>query len=304
MKVYFKHVPCLAHFAILVLSLLPQSALNAFEFTEPGIYARFNVNDTSWIVRLEYSKAPRTVANFISLAEGTRQWVDISHGRLSQDPLYKDKIFHRVIEDFMIQGGSSNGLGNGSVGFFFKDEFHPDLKHDKAGILSMANRGPNTNGGQFFITVNPTPHLDNVHSVFGTVIDGLEEVIALSKVPTDVSDRPLESIVLKSIDIIRVGEEALSFSHQSLEDSLPNVYGVQNTSLSLSANSVLRLSWENEAPALYTLVWSNNFRDWFSQPMGGSTSIDLLITLEDNSLARMQDFVPENFFSVFAAEPD
>ena len=130
--------------------------------------------------------APNTVNNFISLI---------------QKGYYDGIIFHRVIDGFMIQGGDPTGTGRGGPGYKIPDEFHPDLKHDGPGILSMANAGPNTGGSQFFITLGPTPHLNNRHAVFGTVIEGLDVVKAIGKAATGPADRPLENIVMKKVTV-------------------------------------------------------------------------------------------------------
>ncbi len=148
-------------------------------------------------VKLFSDLVPKTVGNFVGLAEGTIPW---SGGT---GPLYKDVIFHRIIKNFMLQGGDPQGTGRGGPGYRFPDEFVASLKHDKPGILSMANAGPGTNGSQFFITTVPTPHLDNRHSVFGEVVNGMDIVHAIENVPTDPNDRPLEDVVLQSIEILR-----------------------------------------------------------------------------------------------------
>jgi len=133
---------------------------------ESGTYAVFDTTEGSFTVRLFEKEVPKTVANFVGLAEGTKEWRDPSTGEKKTGPYYDGIIFHRVISGFMIQGGDRLGTGTGGPGYNFGDEFHPSLRHSRPGILSMANAGPNTNGSQFFITLGPTPHLDNRHSVF------------------------------------------------------------------------------------------------------------------------------------------
>ena len=168
-----------------------------------GVYAQFVTTEGNFTVRLYNDHAPKTVENFVGLAEGTKEWSDPRTNEKVKQPYYDGVIFHRVIDGFMIQGGDPLGQGMGGPGYTFADEFHPDLRHDKAGILSMANRGPNTNGGQFFITLGPTPHLDDRHSVFGEVVDGMDVVRKIGSTRTAERDRPVNDIVIKSIKIER-----------------------------------------------------------------------------------------------------
>jgi peptidyl-prolyl cis-trans isomerase A (cyclophilin A) len=157
----------------------------------------------NFTIRLFDEEAPRTVENFVGLAEGTKQWSDPRTNQKVQRPYYDGTIFHRVIDGFMIQGGDPLGQGIGGPGYNFADEFDPKLRHNKAGILSMANRGPNTNGGQFFITLAPTPHLDDRHSVFGEVVEGSDVVSKIGRTPTGDRDRPLKDIVIQKVTIER-----------------------------------------------------------------------------------------------------
>ncbi|MFC7175964.1 peptidylprolyl isomerase [Halosegnis marinus] len=153
-------------------------------------------------IELFEDRAPNTVGNFVGLATGGKEWTDPDSGEtVTNEPLYEDVIFHRVIEGFMIQGGDPTGTGRGGPGYQFDDEFHDDLTHDGAGILSMANSGPNTNGSQFFITLDATPHLDGKHAVFGQVIDGMDVVEEIGSLPTDRQDKPREEAVIESIDV-------------------------------------------------------------------------------------------------------
>ena len=154
------------------------------------------------VIDLYGDRAPRTVENFVGLATGSKAWVDPQTGEsIDGDPLYDDVLFHRVIDGFMIQTGDPTGTGRGGPGYQFDDEFHDDLTHDKAGILSMANSGPNTNGSQFFITLDATPHLDGKHSVFGEVTDGMDVVEEIGSVRTDGNDKPYDDVVLQSVDV-------------------------------------------------------------------------------------------------------
>jgi peptidyl-prolyl cis-trans isomerase A (cyclophilin A) len=171
---------------------------------QPGTYAEFETSEGTFTIRLFDKEAPKTVANFVGLAEGTKEWRDPSTGEKKTAPYYDGVTFHRVIEGFMIQGGDRLGTGTGGPGFNFADEFHPSLRHTKAGILSMANAGPNTNGSQFFITLGPTPHLDNRHSVFGEVVEGMDVVKKIGSVPTGRQDRPVTPVVMKHVTIKRI----------------------------------------------------------------------------------------------------
>ena len=170
---------------------------------EPGTYAEFDTTEGSFTVRLFDKEAPKTVANFTGLAEGTKEWRDPSSGEKKKAPYYDGVTFHRIISGFMIQGGDRLGQGTGGPGYKFADEFHPKARHDKAGILSMANSGPNTNGSQFFITLGPTPHLDNKHTVFGEVIEGLDVIKKIGAVPTGRQDRPVTPVVINKLTIER-----------------------------------------------------------------------------------------------------
>ena len=169
----------------------------------PGVYAQFVTSEGPFTVRLYDQEAPRTVENFVGLAEGTKEWMDPRTNEKVQKPYYDNVIFHRVIKGFMIQGGDPLGQGIGGPGFTFADEFHPKARHSKAGVLSMANRGPNTNGGQFFITLGPTPHLDDRHSVFGEVVEGMDVIQKIGTTATNERDRPLTDIAIQSIKIER-----------------------------------------------------------------------------------------------------
>jgi peptidyl-prolyl cis-trans isomerase A (cyclophilin A) len=172
---------------------------------EPGLYATFDTDKGKIVIRLFEKEAPKTVANFVGLATGEKPWKDPSTGQEARRPFYDGLVFHRVIPDFMIQGGCPLGQGTGGPGYRFEDEFHPKLRHDKPGILSMANSGPGTNGSQFFITCVPTPHLDNKHSVFGAVVEGMNVVTAIVNEPRDNRDRPRTAVHMKKVTIDRVG---------------------------------------------------------------------------------------------------
>ena len=166
-------------------------------------FAKFSTSHGDFKVRLYDDKAPKTVANFVELAEGTKEWVDPKTRQKVQRPFYDGLVFHRVIDGFMIQGGCPLGTGVGGPGYQFADEFGPGLKHDRLGLLSMANAGANTNGSQFFVTLVPTPWLDNKHAIFGEVVEGMEVVQEIGKTQTGRNDRPVKDVVINSVKIER-----------------------------------------------------------------------------------------------------
>ena len=168
-----------------------------------GVYAEMETSKGKILLQLEYEKTPLTVANFVGLAEGTKHYDKTPGGtspKAQDKPFYDGLTFHRVIPDFMIQGGDPQGVGSGGPGYRFRDEIDPSLKHDKAGILSMANAGPETNGSQFFITHKETPWLNGKHTVFGHVVEGQDVVNKIAKGDT-----------IKSVKILRIGDKAKAF---------------------------------------------------------------------------------------------
>jgi peptidyl-prolyl cis-trans isomerase A (cyclophilin A) len=165
--------------------------------------ATLQTNQGRVVVRLFPDHAPKTVRNFVELAEGGKQWTDPNTGQATTAKLYDGTIFHRVIPDFMIQGGDPLGSGRGGPGYEFADEIHPDLRFDRAYLLAMANAGPGTNGSQFFITVVPTPWLNGKHTIFGEVIEGADVVDAITRLKTGSQDRPVEDVILESVTVDR-----------------------------------------------------------------------------------------------------
>jgi peptidyl-prolyl cis-trans isomerase A (cyclophilin A) len=166
------------------------------------LYATLKTNQGDIVIRLLPNHAPKTVNNFVGLAEGTREWTDPRTGKVSHENLYDGTVFHRVISGFMIQGGDPLGNGTGGPGYEFADEFHPDLAFDKPYLLAMANAGPGTNGSQFFITVAPTTWLTRKHTIFGEVADDASKKVvdAIINSPTNPrTDRPLEDVVIESV---------------------------------------------------------------------------------------------------------
>ncbi len=170
-----------------------------------SLYATLQTNLGDVVIELFPNQAPKTVENFVGLAEGTKEWTDPTTGAKTKDPFYDGLVFHRVISGFMIQGGCPRGDGRGGPGYTFKDEFHPDLKFDRPYLLAMANSGPATNGSQFFITVGPTPHLNNKHTIFGEVADqpSRDVVDKIASTRTGRGDAPVSPVVLSHVEVER-----------------------------------------------------------------------------------------------------
>jgi len=204
----------------LILLLSAGSCQGKYPELGDGLFAEFATTKDTMVVQLFYDKAPLTVANFVGLAEGTHPKLADS---LKGIPYYNGTTFHRVIDQFMIQGGDPTATGMGSPGYTFGDEFDATLKHDKPGVLSMANSGPATNGSQFFITEVPTPHLDNRHTVFGQVVKGLEVQDSISNVQVESgTNKPLEDVSIVSLNIIRQGSKAKRYdAAKTWERELP-----------------------------------------------------------------------------------
>ena len=170
-----------------------------------AVYATLHTNAGPIRLELFPNHAPKTVRNFVDLAEGNREYTDPRTGQPGSGPYYNGTISHRVISGFMIQMGDPTGTGRGGPGYTFADEFHPELRFDRPYLLAMANAGPGTNGSQFFITVSPTPHLNNRHTIFGQVADeqSAKVVDAIANTPTGPSDRPLQDVVIERVEIER-----------------------------------------------------------------------------------------------------
>lgn len=169
---------------------------------EGQLYVRINTSMGTLNCILYEQQVPMTIANFVGLATGQKSFIDSESGETVRRRFYDGLIFHRVIPEFMIQGGDPLGTGTGGPGYRFNDEFNPELRHDAPGTMSMANAGPNTNGSQFFITEGPTPHLDNRHSVFGRC-EETDLIRRIARVPTGSRDRPLEPVVMETVEFDR-----------------------------------------------------------------------------------------------------
>ncbi|WP_029034791.1 peptidylprolyl isomerase [Salinimicrobium terrae] len=197
-------------FLLLSSILLAFTACNEdYPELEDGMYAEFKTNRGTFIAELFYQATPMTVASFVSLAEGESTMAEEQY---REKPFYDGLVFHRVIGDFMIQGGDPEGTGSGGPGYKFPNEIVDTLTHDSAGILSMANSGPDTNGSQFFITLKETPWLNGLHTVFGEVVEGMDVIETIGNVETGPNDRPLEEVVMQEVKIIRKGKDAKNFN--------------------------------------------------------------------------------------------
>jgi len=212
-------------FVLFAIAISLFSCKEEYPELEDGMYVEFNTSMGPVIAELYYEETPMTVANFVSLSEGSSTMVDSTY---KGKKYYDGIVFHRVIDGFMIQGGDPMGTGSGGPGYKFPDEFQDSLKHDDKGILSMANAGPATNGSQFFITLDPVQQLDGKHTVFGKVVKGMDVVEAIGKTETDGRDRPLKDITMNEVNIIRKGKAAKNFEAPKVfKDELANLEAEQ-----------------------------------------------------------------------------
>jgi cyclophilin family peptidyl-prolyl cis-trans isomerase len=232
-----------------------------------GIYAEFNTSMGSFTCRLEYVLAPKTCANFIGLATGQRSWLDLPSGVVKTNPFYNGTTFHRVIAGFMNQGGSPNGLGTDGPGYAFIDEFTNSLRHDSFGVLSSANSGPDSNGAQYFITVAPTPWLNDVHSIFGKLYGGSNVVHAINNVATNANSKPLTNVTVNNIAIRRIGPAAQAFDIHA--QGLPLVTNLNVKIARVGTN--VSLTFSNRLYADNRLYSSANLINWLGTELGIET---------------------------------
>ncbi len=228
-----------------------------------GIFADFKTSMGSFTCRLDFAVAPKAVANFVGLATGQHGWLDLNTGLVRTNPFYNGLIFHRVIKGFMNQGGSPNGQGTDGPGYVFTDEFSPTARHDGAGVLSMANSGTDSNGAQFFVTAAATPWLNDVHTVFGRVVGGLDVVMAINGVATT-SDRPKTNVVLETVGIRRVGTAAQAFDINA--QGLPTL---SNPAFSARVENNAANLLIGRGPRVDTRLFaSTNLTTWTAQNLG------------------------------------
>jgi len=229
-------------FLILILSLGFVSCQNDYPNLEDGLYAEFKTNKGIFVAKLYNKKTPLTVANFVDLAEGNNEMVDSTY---KGKKYFNGLTFHRVIKDFMIQGGDPLGTGSGDPGYTFPDEFSPELKMDRKGILAMANAGPGTNGSQFFITLKETPWLNGKHTVFGEIVigQGVIDSIGLVKVNKQ-GNKPVDSIIINEVNIIRKGKVSVGSFSEEMAITEKKVQEEQAATLQV-ANATLQVASEN-----------------------------------------------------------
>jgi cyclophilin family peptidyl-prolyl cis-trans isomerase len=228
--------------------------------TTNGLYAAIATTKGTFYCYLRYDLAPRTVANFVTLANGTKDWVDYPKGTAVKKPFYNGLTFHRVIEGFMIQGGSPNGMGTDDPGYVFRDEFSASLRHNKPGVLSMANAGPNSNGSQFFVTVSAQPQLDNVHTVFGQVVEGMNVVSNINKVATGPGNKPVDPVVITNVTILKIGTAANNFNPAAVTPALP-VPRVKTSYMNFIGPD-LAFYWYQLPGYEYTMFFSPDMTNW------------------------------------------
>jgi len=251
-----------------------------------GIFADFTTSLGSFTCQLDYTNAPKAVANFIGLATGQRAWLELPSGEARTNAFYNDLTFHRVISGFMIQGGSPNGLGTDGPGYSFADEFSTLLVFKNPWVLAMANSGPDSNGAQFFITVAPFTNGNNTYTIFGRAVTGTNVISTINKVVTDSNDKPLTNVVIQQVNIRRVGASAAAFDINA--HGLPIV---TNLPLHIAAgtNQVL-VDLDNRLYADNRLYSSTNLTTWTPEALGIETAAPF-----SNSLAKGID-APNQFF--------
>lgn len=266
-----------------------------------GLYADFTTSLGNFSCSLNYTNAPKTVASFIGLATGEQAWLDLNIGRVRSEPFYSGLTFHRVIKDFVIQTGSPNGQGTDGPGYVFQDEISPTLKHDSAGVLSMANSGGDSNGSQFFVTAAPATFLDGNYTIFGRVVSGLDVVTTINRVATDTSDKPKTNVVIQAIAIRRVGPAATAFDLHA--QGLPAVTNPP-TQLSLAFTNA-SLGFSNLFFTDNRLFLSTNLSAWTANALGIDSDHKYTNSLVTNTAAPQKTFLvsegPDNVQINFAA---
>ena len=242
--------------------------------TTNGLYAAFNTSMGSFYCNLRYDLTPRTVANFVGLAEGTKTWLDYSKATPTNRPFYTGLTFHRVVTNFVIQGGSPNGMGTDDPGYRFQNEIVPSLNQNSAGVLAMANSGgTNSNGSQFYITLSPQPELNGNYTVFGSVVSGLNVVTNIGAVAVDANSKPLVPVVMNSVTILRIGTAASNFSAATVTPPLP-APAIKATRI-VPATGHLLLQWNALANDEYRICYSGDLATWHGSYLGAYSGVYL-----------------------------
>ena len=282
-------------FALFVL-LTAAACQDKYPDLKDGLYAEIITNKGTMVIDLDYKKAPITVANFVSLAEGTNTLVDsVYKGK----KYYNGLTFHRIIDEFMIQGGDPTGTGSGSPGYKFNNEISPDLKHDKVGTISMANSGPNTNGSQFFITEKETPFLDGSYNVFGYLALGEDVLHTLAGVETTKpGDKPVEPVVMNEVNIIRKGKEAKDFDAPKVfEDHFAEAEKAEKERIA-KMEEEMRIKAEKSAAA--AIETKKLLDDYESKSKTLASGLKMYkITSTNNEKPKEGDFVNVNYEGYF-----
>jgi peptidyl-prolyl cis-trans isomerase A (cyclophilin A) len=237
--------------------------------TTNGLYAAIGTTKGTIYCLLRYDLVPRTVGNFVSLADGTKTWLDYSKAKIVQRPFYNGLTFHRVVAGFVIQAGSPNGNGTDDPGYVFNDEFNPALNNDSAGVLAMANSGTNSNGSQFYITLSPQSELDNHYTVFGNVVEGMDVVTNIGSVATDTNSKPLVPIIITNLTILRIGTAASNFNADAVIPPLPNPQ-IKADRISASGPDLLLL-WSYTSNSVYRVCYSSDLNTWNGFYLGAYT---------------------------------
>jgi len=261
--------------------------------TTNGLYAGFQTTMGTFYCVLRYDLTPRTVANFVSLTDGSKDWLDYSKPAVVKGRFYNGLTFHRVIKGFVIQGGSPNGVGTDDAGYLFRDEITALLTHNRAGILAMANSGTNSNGSQFYITLAPQPGLDGHYTIFGSIVEGLNVVTNIGNVNTDTNNKPFVPVVMTNVFILRIGSAASNFNANAIAPALP-IPRLKASRMLVIAPSLLLL-WDQLPNYEYRICYGDNLRNWNGFWLGPYTG------------RVMDDFralFPSQFFFVVEAKID
>ncbi len=242
------------------LFLAAATRMAAAELPE-GLYARFTTSMGAFTAKLYHEQTPRTVANFVGLAEGTQPFIDFTLPGVVKRRFYDGQTFHRVVKGFVIQTGSPNGNGTDGPGYTIANEIKTDLKHGKAGMLGAARTSAqDTYGAQLYFTLTNTPALDGAYTVWGETVEGLDVVLAIGNVLTGVGDKPVTPVILQKVDILRIGASALAFDPAKVTPPLPQPKTKELTMI-VGTNS-LDFSWKTNVDASYRILYSPNLKTW------------------------------------------